>query len=283
MNNGNNIESSVEWRGIPGYPSRYEVSDNGQVRVLDYRGSGMPKMLEQINVRGYLKVTLTDAHGHKALCFVHRLVASAFIPNPSNLPQINHKDENKANNHVENLEWCTAKYNINYGTVRERIVASYKRTCANPEHKELASRIARANWQRPEYREKVMPIIRNLHARRTPEEEDAWRMTLRGKKRSPEYCSRLAERGRKRWEDEGGNGRMMDALRKASLLNQTPVVCLNTGVSYPSIKAAETATGVKAKGISWCCSRNAKSPLVLSKSGGFAWLYADNGSIRGNA
>ena len=51
---------------------------------------------------------------------MHRLVANAFIPNPNNLPQINHKDENSKNNNVKNLEWCTQKYNNNYGTYKER-------------------------------------------------------------------------------------------------------------------------------------------------------------------
>ena len=64
---------------------------------------------------GYLSVQLFDENGKSKRFLIHRLVAAAFVPNPENLPQVNHIDENPLNNAVSNLEWCTAKYNMNYG------------------------------------------------------------------------------------------------------------------------------------------------------------------------
>ena len=64
---------------------------------------------------GYLSVELFDENGKSKRLLIHRLVAMAYIPNPENLPQVNHIDENPLNNAVSNLEWCTAKYNMNYG------------------------------------------------------------------------------------------------------------------------------------------------------------------------
>ena len=113
-----------EWRPIEGYEGLYEVSSYGRVRSVDryvrcsygsYRLHKGKVLSPGIRPDGYLVVSL------KYKMFrVHRLVAQAFIPNPDNLPQINHKDEDKSNNRVENLEWCTAKYNNNYGTARIR-------------------------------------------------------------------------------------------------------------------------------------------------------------------
>lgn len=103
-----------EWKTIEGFED-YEISSDGQVyshlsnRIIKSRGNG----------RGYLVIDLYSDHKrHTRL--VHRLVAGAFIPNPDDLPQINHKDENKTNNCVSNLEWCSAQYNNNYGTHNER-------------------------------------------------------------------------------------------------------------------------------------------------------------------
>lgn len=85
--------------------------------------------------RGYKTVELFNKHGSKRLC-VHRLVAQAYIPNPDNLPQVNHKDEDPSNNNVGNLEWCTAKYNMNYGNGAK--TRHLKIDYSTPERKTLA-------------------------------------------------------------------------------------------------------------------------------------------------
>ena len=85
----------------------------------------MKELKKQSKRHGYLGVALlkNNKHYHK---LIHRLVAQAFIPNPDNKPQVNHIDENKANNHVSNLEWTTAKENCNYGARNERVSKSKK-------------------------------------------------------------------------------------------------------------------------------------------------------------
>lgn len=79
-------------------------------------------LAQQNNGKGYKLVSLKVKGKRKwKKCYVHRLVATAYLDNPQNLPEVNHKDENKANNKVSNLEWCTKLYNCNYGTSRDRI------------------------------------------------------------------------------------------------------------------------------------------------------------------
>lgn len=105
------------WRDIEGYEGIYQVSNKGRVKSL-YKGSERILKLHDNGI-GYLRAHLTKENTSKHIR-VHRLVAQAFIPNPYNLPEINHRDENKKNNCVENLEWCDRRYNVNYGTRNER-------------------------------------------------------------------------------------------------------------------------------------------------------------------
>lgn len=109
------------WKDIEGYEGLYQVSNLGRVKSLGNGGSNSKeRILKQLNKNGYFGVCLCKEGKPKGFD-IHRLVASEFIPNPDNLPMVNHKDECKTNNRVDNLEWCSAKYNNNYGTRIQRI------------------------------------------------------------------------------------------------------------------------------------------------------------------
>ena len=114
------MENEV-WKDVVGYEGLYQVSSFGKVKRLK---NGKERILKpQPNGFGYLFVNLYKNKINKHFK-VHRLVAKTFIPNPDNLPQVNHIDEDKTNNHVDNLEWCDAKYNINFGTRNKRFAES---------------------------------------------------------------------------------------------------------------------------------------------------------------
>ena len=116
------------WRDIKGYEGIYQISNKGRVKSLNYRRTGKEKILKPGKTKpGYLCISLYKK-GEKCKCFsIHRLVAQAFLPNPDNLPIVNHKDENKLNNNVENLEWCNSEYNLNYGNRNERVNIARKK------------------------------------------------------------------------------------------------------------------------------------------------------------
>lgn len=129
-----------EWRPVPGYEGIYEVSNMGRVKSLprDYTQLNMYGTLSKRHIdgkvmrlhilnSGYCHVELTKGARQCKSHPIHRLVALAFIPNPKGLPFINHKDEDKQNNNVNNLEWCTTEYNCNYGTRNKKISEKARR------------------------------------------------------------------------------------------------------------------------------------------------------------
>lgn len=119
-----------EWRPVVGYEGLYEVSNTGQVRScsryyvnsLGKRFFLKGKILSlSDNGKGYLR-TVLKKDNKESTKYIHRLVAEAFISNVDGLPAVNHKDEDKTNNIVENLEWCDNDYNDNYGTRNKRVI-----------------------------------------------------------------------------------------------------------------------------------------------------------------
>lgn len=109
-------------RDVKNYEGLYAVTSCG--RVWSYKNKKF--LTPGVYNGGYLYVNLYKNGKYKSF-LVHRLVAEAYIPNPDNLPQINHRDENKTNNCLQNLEWCNAKYNANYGNHIEKVANSHKK------------------------------------------------------------------------------------------------------------------------------------------------------------
>lgn len=123
---------------VNGYESRYSVSSHGRV----YSHITNKELKQNIGSNGYASVELFDADGKSKRICVHRLVATAFLPIPGeDQVQVNHKNEDKLDNKASNLEWCTAKYNMNYGTGKERRKESMATYWASAKHAEDKHRI----------------------------------------------------------------------------------------------------------------------------------------------
>lgn len=116
------------WKDMQGYEGLYQISNLGRIKSLSkkvknkngYRTTKEKIMKNILSNNGYLQTTLRKGKRPKSF-LIHRLVAEAFIPNPNKYKCVNHKDENKLNNNVNNLEWCTREYNNNYGTHNKKV------------------------------------------------------------------------------------------------------------------------------------------------------------------
>lgn len=108
-----------QWKMVPDYEGMYMVSNLGRVKSIRFGRERILKAGTSQSGKGYKQVCLCK-NGVKKYIGVHILVAMAFIQNPQNLPEVNHKDEDKSNNCVDNLEWCDRAYNCAYGTARVR-------------------------------------------------------------------------------------------------------------------------------------------------------------------
>lgn len=137
------------WKDVVGFEGMYQVSDLGRVRGLNRITRNNATSTKNIkgklltpykNDNGYMMVCLSNPNYNKRHYRVHRLVAEAFLPNPHNYTDVNHKDEMKHNNNVTNLEWCNRSYNSRYGTCQERLSKHKQRSvvmCDKKTGKEL--------------------------------------------------------------------------------------------------------------------------------------------------
>ncbi len=128
-------EENEIWRDVLGFENIYKVSNFGNVISIEREVPNGPCTTRIVpetilnkfdNGKGYITVSLSKCCKSKKH-YVHRLVANAFIPNPNLFKEINHKDEDKSNNHVSNLEWCTSSYNKRYGTYIKRVIETRNR------------------------------------------------------------------------------------------------------------------------------------------------------------
>lgn len=147
------------WKDIPGYEGLYQVSNQGNIKsfVKSTKHQNQSHLLKQhVNNSGYFYVQLYIDKGKRKHFLVHKLVAMAFLENPNNYPCVNHKDENKLNNCVDNLEYCTYQYNNAYGTAKIRTFTSKSK----PVQQLTLDGIWLATYHSPETAAKLLNVSR---------------------------------------------------------------------------------------------------------------------------
>jgi hypothetical protein len=132
-----------KWKDVAGYEGYYQISNFGRVRSLDRNETNINNVTRKlkgslkstfINQHNYVLVTLSKNNENKAFC-LHRLVAEAFISNPNNLDEVNHKDRNKRNNFLSNLEWCTSRENTHHARTKMISTSKYIGVSYSPNDK----------------------------------------------------------------------------------------------------------------------------------------------------
>ena len=258
------VDNGIEYD----YRGLYQVSNLGRVKSLKrtiIRSDGIQKTIDEKILKlgkhtsGYLQITLCK--DKKVRFFVHRLVAYMFIENDDilNKTQINHKDENKTNNCVYNLEWCTHKYNQNYGTKVERTTETYKNNYSrknNPRTKMIAQYDLSGNlikvWN------SMVEIQEELNIKSSTD----IRLCCIGKRiTSHGYCWRYIK-----------NNIIEEKIKIRNNLANSKIVQLSKDKNnvikvWSSIAEASRKLNIKQQSISACCMKKRKS------AGGFYWKY----------
>lgn len=243
------------WKPVPGWEDLYEVSNKGRVKSLSKRHKN-PIILKPTKTLGYLRYTLFRNYERWDVK-AHRLVAMAFLPNPNNLPCINHKDENKMNNCAENLEWCTVGYNNQYnGKIKRDRDTKYR-------NRSFGCDVPVARFS-------IDGVFEKLYQTQTDAATDIGtsqgdvRLAIRSKSH---YCSGYLLYAVER-DYDGSNLKELPLPIRRRLLQYTKGgILLN---SFLPAKFGGNKTGYRLGTIRNCAAGRAKSAF------GFIWCYADD-------
>ena len=255
------------WKDIQNYEGSYQVSNYGRIKSLNYRHTGKEQILKQSKNKGGYKYILLGSNKKRKYYLIHRLVAMTFISNPRNLPEINHKDENKTNNKVENLEWCTRKYNANYGTRNEKVKEKLKGKIFTEEHK---NKISEAKKGVAIWKDKKNPMTGKTgekhhfygkhHAEETKIKMSESHKGLQARENHPMYGKHLSEETRRKIREAKKGKKLSEETRKKMSEsrkglrvgeknpmygrtgeknpNAQAIICITTGEIFATVSAA---------------------------------------------
>lgn len=229
---------------IKGYEGLYAVTKDGQ--IWSYRSNKF--LSSHISNSGYMRVHLSKNNVGKNYS-VHRLVAEAFISNPKNYPCVNHKDENKLNNNVDNLEWCTNQYNLNYGTLTER---RRGRKVSESTRQKISEALQKNNnalgcTRSEEFKQKISKA--NLGHVVSKETREKLSKSHKGICMTEETKCKI---------------------RDANKYRQKSVLCVELQKTFESIAQAHSIMNVNAGHISNCCNGKRKT------AGGYHWKFIND-------
>ena len=254
------------WKNIVGYEGKYQISNLGRVKSLKDRYGYRERILKpSTNKRGYKKVVLVKVGEKRKTFLVHRLVAEAFIPNPNNYSEVNHKDENPSNNNVDNLEWCTRKYNINYGTAIERATEKKKGYKHSEETKLKISKnhADLSGENHPFYGKHLSDETKNKISKKAKER-------FQNKENHPLYRKHHSEETKEK---------ISKAHKRKHVGENSPVSrkvrCITTGEIFNTVTKASEKMKTHRSDINKCCRKIHKTAGKLADGTKLEWEYID--------
>lgn len=243
------MELQEVWKDIQGYEGKYEVSNKGNVKSINYLNTGVNKNLKLNRTRrGYTYVRLCK-NGAAKYCLVHRLVGFHFLENEHNYPQINHIDGIRDNNHVSNLEWCTAKQN------QQHAISTGLRVCTEETRKKMSE--ARKGGKSYNYGREFSKETRRKLSESHKGIFDGGNNPMYGRKHSQETKLKISEKNKNMTEET--RRKIGDANRGLRSTKCTKVECVTTGEKFDFILQASEKYKINRESISACCRGKQKS------------------------